>query len=235
MFWVLPCAVYLTVCYWHATCFRLNLHSIDFSDIPPVLSKEFLDIQATIQCRFTLKRVDDMIITYSQMQRTDKYSQHCSITWSVWVNGWVFLYRQSGCGFESHCHLNFRYRPSFEQGVPWHSGNYKVYIHSEKRAWHDTNVQSYILVMSKKHLKCNKIITHNHYINFNNFTIITGKLFCCKIINILLFCWKSLLCIQLTAVIPFRWGFFDIISSYFFRPSKVWNMLHHRSVGASSE
>ena len=29
-------------------------------------SKEFLDIQATIECRFTLKRVRDMIRTYSQ-------------------------------------------------------------------------------------------------------------------------------------------------------------------------
>ena len=34
--------------------------------------KEFLDIQATIECRFILKRVRGMIITYSQMHRTDK-------------------------------------------------------------------------------------------------------------------------------------------------------------------
>ena len=34
-------------------------------DLAPVLSKEFLDIQATMQCGFTLKRVRDMIITYS--------------------------------------------------------------------------------------------------------------------------------------------------------------------------
>ena len=40
-----------------------------------VMSKEFLDIQANIECRFTLKRVHDMIRTYSQMYRTDKYSQ----------------------------------------------------------------------------------------------------------------------------------------------------------------
>ena len=33
----------------------------------PVLSKEFLDIQATIECRFTLKCVRDMIRTYSQL------------------------------------------------------------------------------------------------------------------------------------------------------------------------
>ena len=50
-------------------------------------SKEFLDIQATIECGFTLKRVRDMIRTYSQMHRTDKYSQHSSIIYPVWLNG----------------------------------------------------------------------------------------------------------------------------------------------------
>ena len=48
-----------------------------------------------------------MIRTYSQMHRTDMYSQHSSIIWSVWLNGWVFVSELSGCGFESHCsHLN---------------------------------------------------------------------------------------------------------------------------------
>ena len=53
----------------------------------PASSKEFLDIQATIECGFTLKRVRDMIKTYSQMHRTDKYSQHSSIIWPAWLNG----------------------------------------------------------------------------------------------------------------------------------------------------
>ena len=70
------------------------------SDIAPVSSKEFLNSQATIECRFTLKRVRDMLITYSQMNRTDKYSQHSSIIWPVWLNGGVFDYELSGCGFE---------------------------------------------------------------------------------------------------------------------------------------
>ena len=46
-----------------------------------------LDIQATIECGFTLKRVRDMTRTYSQMHRTDKYSEHSSIIWPVWPNG----------------------------------------------------------------------------------------------------------------------------------------------------
>ena len=37
----------------------------------PALSKEFLDIQATRECGFTLKHVADMTRTYSQMQHTN--------------------------------------------------------------------------------------------------------------------------------------------------------------------
>ena len=37
------------------------------------------DIQVTIECGFTLKHVRDMIRTYSQTHRIDKYSQHNSI------------------------------------------------------------------------------------------------------------------------------------------------------------
>ena len=66
-----------------------------------------------------IKRVCNMIVTYSQMHGTEKYSLHSSINRPVWLNGWVFAYELSGCGFESRCsHLNFRYRASFEQGVP---------------------------------------------------------------------------------------------------------------------
>ena len=108
----------------------------------PASRKEFLDIQATIERGFTMKRLCDMIRTYSQMQHTDKYSQHSSIILPVWLNGWVFVYQLSGCGFEPSCsHLNFRFLAFFEQGYSWHSGNYRAWIHSETRTWHD-NIQS---------------------------------------------------------------------------------------------
>ena len=49
----------------------------------------------------------------------------------------------SGCGFKSSCsHLNIRFRACFEHGVPWHSGNYRVWINSETRTWHDKNIQT---------------------------------------------------------------------------------------------
>ena len=55
----------------------------------------------------------------------------------------MFVYELSGSGFESSCsHLNFRFRACFEQGVPWHSDNCRVWIHSETRTWHEKNIQS---------------------------------------------------------------------------------------------
>ena len=43
------------------------LQSLKTLDFAPVSSKEFLDIQATIECRFTLKCVRDMIRTYGNI------------------------------------------------------------------------------------------------------------------------------------------------------------------------
>ena len=50
-------------------------------------------------------------------------------------------------------HLNFRYRACFEEGVSWHSGNYKVYIHSETCTWHDNNTGP---LLSRGHQNSNK-------------------------------------------------------------------------------
>ena len=61
----------------------------------------------------------------------------------VWLNGWLFIYELSGCGFRSSCsHLNFSFCVCFEQGVPWHSGNYTKQIHPEMHMCHDKNIQS---------------------------------------------------------------------------------------------
>ena len=51
-------------------------------------------------------------------------------------------------------HFNFRFRACFKQGVPWHSGNYRVWTHSEMRTCHDKNIQSRILYF-QKHLTQN--------------------------------------------------------------------------------
>ena len=43
-------------------------------------------------------------------------------------------------------HLNFRFPASFEKVVPWHSGNYRVQIHSQMSTWNDNNIQSNTLL-----------------------------------------------------------------------------------------
>ena len=133
MLWVLICTVHLTVCYYHVTyefqsestlySARIRLLSLKLQIWRLLWTRSSLTFRQTVECGFTMKHVRDMIITYSQMHRTDKHSQRRSIIWPVWLNGWVFVYKLSGCGFESRCyHLNFRYGTCFEQGVPWHSG-----------------------------------------------------------------------------------------------------------------
>ena len=84
-----------------------------------------------------------MIRRYSQMHGADKSSQHSSSICPCWLNGWVFVYELSGSAFESSCsHLNFIYRACFEQGVPWHSGNHRVWILPEMRTWYNKNIHS---------------------------------------------------------------------------------------------
>ena len=127
------------------------------SNLAPPTSKEFIDIEGTIECGFTVTRVSEVTRRYSQMQRTDKYSKYGSVIWQLWLNCWVFVYELSGCGFESTCcRLNFRFRPCLQQGVPWHScniacieqripwysSNYRVWIHYETHTWHDKKIQS---------------------------------------------------------------------------------------------
>ena len=49
---------------------QLQLQSLKLSDFARASSKEFLDIQATIECGFTLKRVCHMTRTFIQLPIT---------------------------------------------------------------------------------------------------------------------------------------------------------------------
>ena len=82
---------------------QISLLSLKLQIWRLLLAGSFLTFRQSIECGFTLKLVGDMIITYSQMHRTDKYLQHSSIIWPVWLNGGVFVCELSGCGFESCC------------------------------------------------------------------------------------------------------------------------------------
>ena len=141
------------------------IHTYSCLNVKELLARSRREIWSLSDCNWTrihnhLVHKRTLIRTYSQMHCTDKYSQHSSIIWPVWPNGWVFVYELNGCGFESRCsHLNFGFRACFEQGVPWHSGNYRVWIHSETRTWHDKNIQS------------NKLLTDS-ILSFSNFKLL---------------------------------------------------------------
>ena len=61
----------------------------------------------------------------------------------VWLNGWLFVYKLSGCGFKScYSHLKFSVCTCFERGFSWHLGSYRVWIHSKMRNWLGKNIIS---------------------------------------------------------------------------------------------
>ena len=132
-----------------------GFHALDFWDIEPddrnkKSSKS--DNFGFLRKILVISKVGEIGHFGTQNQHTSAFllffslNRLWSCTWSytllIWPNCWVFVYELSGSGFESSCsHLNFRFRSCFEQGVPWHSGNYRVWIHSETRTWHHKNIQ----------------------------------------------------------------------------------------------
>ena len=93
------------------------------------------------------------------MHRTYKYSEHSSIIWPVWPNGWVFVYELSGPGSESRCsHLNFRFRACLEQRVPWHSGKYNKYNKNDIGLYRDDGLAVFKNISGPKSEKIKKNI-----------------------------------------------------------------------------
>ena len=86
----------MTACYYHVT-YALQSESALYSCLIKWQQSDSIECRFTLKrvrdmiitcsLRFTLKGVRDLIITYSQMQRTDKYSQYNSIISPVLLNG----------------------------------------------------------------------------------------------------------------------------------------------------
>ena len=128
MSWALICMVHLAVCSYHTT-YTFQSESTLYSFVN---AKEL----------FAKSRGKIWILSDSNLTRTHNHLVHKRtlnhLANIVWLNRWVFIYELSGCGFKSSCcQLNFSIRACFEQGVPWHSCNYGVWIHSVTRTWHD--------------------------------------------------------------------------------------------------
>ena len=113
----------MTAFSYHVTyALRVNLHSVIPLQSLKLQKSGLFQARSSLifrqlrtKCRLTLCdmiHVCDMIQKDSKLHHTDKYSQHSLIIWPVWLNGWVFIYELSACGFESHCSpvISFRRR-----------------------------------------------------------------------------------------------------------------------------
>ena len=91
-----------------------------------------------------------------------------SIIWAVRLNGSVFVYKLSGCWFESSCsHLNFRFCTCSKQRVPWHSGDYRVWIDPKTNV--DWLLNAYV-TWQEQTVKCTvQMITHRTAHSFGQF------------------------------------------------------------------
>ena len=104
----------------------------------------------------------------------------------------MFVSELNGCGFKSSCsQLNFRFRACFEQGVLWHSSNYRVWSLSGTCAWHDKNKQLIYNVEKKHYRSCKdlniyeitfKTVFKSFKSRGSNFRILYG---CCKVQKLL--------------------------------------------------
>ena len=66
----------------------------------PASSKELLDIQANYRVCI---HSDTRTWHDNNIQSNAPYRWAITIIWPVLLNGWVFVYKLSGCGFESRC------------------------------------------------------------------------------------------------------------------------------------
>ena len=98
--------VHLTVCSYHVTCtFQSGSRLYNCLNVKELLAWNRHKILSLIDC--------------NGIQTDNKQT--------LWLNGWVFVYELIGCGCESRCsQLKLRYCACFEQGVPLHSGNYRM-------------------------------------------------------------------------------------------------------------
>ena len=135
------CCGYLSVrCFWlyviivSRRSFRVNPHSIVCLSVKELIARSRRHV-------WSLNDSND-IRTHNHLVRR-----------RVWLNGWVFVYEQlSGCGFESCCcHLTLDMVPASSKEFLDIQANYRVWIHSETRTWHNNKTQSYYILHDKKH------------------------------------------------------------------------------------
>ena len=86
--------------------------------VRPLPIKNYNRIHQAYQFHHTRLTSDSNGIRTHNYLDGERTLNHLAKVWPVWLNGRVFVYELSGCGFKSpYCHLNFRYRACFKRGV----------------------------------------------------------------------------------------------------------------------
>ena len=137
------CTVHLTVCSCHITyTFQSESTLYSWLHVKELLARSKCQICSLSDCNWT--RTQNHLIRKRTLNHLVKLAKWLSCVLSTYLHG-AFDFSSPVGAFDSSSHLNFRFRACFEQGVPWYSGNYRVWIHSETCTWHDKNIQSVLI------------------------------------------------------------------------------------------
>ena len=123
----------MTVCSYHVTyAFQSESTLCSCLNVKELLARSRREIWSLSDCNWTRTQ------NYLVCKRTLNHLAKLSL--AKWLSRrlrtkwfWVQVQLQS---------LKRQICACFEQGVPWHSSNYVVWIHSETHSWHDKNIQS---------------------------------------------------------------------------------------------
>ena len=92
----------MTVCSYHVTyTFQSEYTFYICLNVKELLARNRRNIWSLSDCNRT--RTHNHLVRKQTLSHLVSWPNH----WSVWPNGWVFIYKLCGCGFESHCsHLH---------------------------------------------------------------------------------------------------------------------------------
>ena len=110
------CTLHLTVCYYHLTyAFQSESTLYSCLNVKDILARSRHGIWSLSDFNWT--RTHNHLVHKRALNHLAKLVNWLSCDWAVFFT----------CS---------------EYGVPWHSDNYRVWIHSKTRTWHDNNIQA---------------------------------------------------------------------------------------------
>ena len=128
-------------------------------NVKELLARNRCNIQSVIDCNGT--RTHSHLVRKRTLNHLAKLAKWLNCAVSTYLCGafdcmfWSCHVRVSECMARNSLletgAMYFRYHACLEEGVPWHSGNYRVLIHSKTRTWHNKNIQCKCTVQISTH------------------------------------------------------------------------------------